>query len=121
MGHKHGMVWYDNEQELQRGEEGQPSTWTGSLSGLFRRVVSVCQSQFAVIGQVFPPPLVAKVTRLLLQRILNDPVYGVQVRPWNTPFLVLPPLGGGRGHHNRGKAKARPFTLLRDLGSIYGI
>lgn len=67
-------------QELQRDDEGQSGAAAGSLSALFRRVVNVCQSQFVVIGQVFPPPLVAKVTRLLLQRILNDPVYGVQVR-----------------------------------------
>ncbi|CBN78181.2 conserved unknown protein (Partial), partial [Ectocarpus siliculosus] len=59
---------------------GQSTASEGSLSGLFRRVVTVCQNQFAVIGQVFPPPLVAKVTRLLLSRILNDPVYGVQAR-----------------------------------------
>ena len=59
---------------------GQSTASEDSLSGLFRRVVTVCQNQFAVIGQVFPSPLVAKVTRLLLSRILNDPVYGVQVR-----------------------------------------
>ncbi len=50
-------------------------------------MVSICQNQFAVIGQVFPPPLVAKVTRLLLSRILNDPVYGVQVGV----VLAVPP------------------------------
>ncbi|CAN0373177.1 unnamed protein product, partial [Hapterophycus canaliculatus] len=59
---------------------GQSLASEGSLSGLFRRVVTVCQNQFGVIGQVFPTPLVAKVTRLLLSRILNDPVYGVQAR-----------------------------------------
>lgn len=72
------LSWFT--QELQRDDEGQSGAAAGSLSALFRRVVNVCQSQFIVIGQVFPPPLVAKVTRLLLQRILNDPVYGVQVR-----------------------------------------
>eukprot|EP00904_Undaria_pinnatifida_P003770 jgi/Undpi1/13394/HiC_scaffold_8.g03053.m1 len=74
------FVFYVVTQELQRGDQDQSAASTGSLSGLFRRVVTVCQNQFAVIGQVFPPPLVAKVTRLLLQRILNDPVYGVQAR-----------------------------------------
>ncbi|CAM9743759.1 unnamed protein product, partial [Ectocarpus fasciculatus] len=75
------FVFFVVTQELQRGDGmGQSTASEGSLSGLFRRVVTVCQNQFAVIGQVFPPPLVAKVTRLLLSRILNDPVYGVQAR-----------------------------------------
>ncbi|CAM9479806.1 unnamed protein product, partial [Ectocarpus sp. 4 AP-2014] len=74
------FVFFVVTQELQRGDMGQSTASEGSLSGLFRRVVTVCQNQFAVIGQVFPPPLVAKVTRLLLSRILNDPVYGVQAR-----------------------------------------
>lgn len=73
------LIGWLGPQELQREDEGQSGAAAGSLSALFRRVVSVCQSQFVVIGQVFPQPLVAKVTRLLLQRILNDPVYGVQV------------------------------------------
>ncbi|CAN0144396.1 unnamed protein product, partial [Pylaiella littoralis] len=74
------FVFFVVTQELQRGDTNQSSASAGSLSGLFRRVVTVCQNQFSVIGQVFPPPLVAKVTRLLLSRILNDPVYGVQAR-----------------------------------------
>eukprot|EP00903_Cladosiphon_okamuranus_P022367 g20571.t1 len=74
------FVFFVVTQELQRGDIEQSAASAGSLSGLFRRVVTVCQNQFAVIGKVFPPPLVAKVTRLLLSRILNDPVYGVQAR-----------------------------------------
>eukprot|EP00752_Nemacystus_decipiens_P010830 g9629.t1 len=74
------FVFFVVTQELQRGDVDQSAASAGSLSGLFRRVVTVCQNQFAVIGKVFPPPLVAKVTRLLLSRILNDPVYGVQAR-----------------------------------------
>lgn len=77
----------NNDQELQRGDIEQSAASAGSLSGLFRRVVTVCQNQFAVIGKVFPPPLVAKVTRLLLSRILNDPVYGVQVRVYEFVFV----------------------------------
>ncbi|CAM9953203.1 unnamed protein product, partial [Choristocarpus tenellus] len=59
---------------------GNSGAAVDSLSGLFGRVVATCQSQFAVIGQVFPSPLVPRVMRLLLHRILSDPVYGVQAR-----------------------------------------
>mmetsp|Transcript_6316 Transcript_6316/g.9453 ORF Transcript_6316/g.9453 Transcript_6316/m.9453 type:complete len:597 (-) Transcript_6316:737-2527(-) len=51
-----------------------------SLSSLFGKVISVCQTEFPLITKVFPPIMAPKVTRLLLQRILNDPVYGIQVR-----------------------------------------
>lgn len=46
-----------------------------------------------MIGKVFPPPLVAKVTRLLLSRILNDPVYGVQVRWAGVTCFFGAPVG----------------------------
>lgn len=88
---------HTHNQELQRGDIEQSAASAGSLSGLFRRVVTVCQNQFAVIGKVFPPPLVAKVTRLLLSRILNDPVYGVQVRAcaYARVFTLVPSFLGG--------------------------
>ncbi|CAM9358850.1 unnamed protein product [Chrysoparadoxa australica] len=65
-----------------------------SLSGLFGRVVNVCSQEFALIGKLFPPSLVPKVTRLLLQRILNDPVYGIQARVENvlSPPAPIEPL-----------------------------
>ncbi|CAN0427568.1 unnamed protein product, partial [Discosporangium mesarthrocarpum] len=75
------FVFFVVTQKLQRGEEvGNSAAASDSLSSLFGRVVSTCQSQFSIIGRAFPPPMVPRVTRLLLQRILSDPVYGVQAR-----------------------------------------
>ncbi|KAJ1441108.1 exocyst complex component Sec10-domain-containing protein [Ochromonadaceae sp. CCMP2298] len=50
------------------------------LSGLFSVIDSVCQEQFTLIRKVFPPHSVAKVTRMLIQRIFNDPAFGLQAR-----------------------------------------
>ncbi|CAM9682371.1 unnamed protein product, partial [Phaeothamnion confervicola] len=78
-------VFFVVSQRLQRIDGATAATAGGaaafgSLSGLFGRVIVVCQSEFGIIMRAFPAPLVPKVTKLLLQRILNDPVYGIQAR-----------------------------------------
>lgn len=50
------------------------------LSGLFSMINTVCQEQFSIIRSVFPAHTVAKVTRMLIQRIFNDPAFGIQAR-----------------------------------------
>lgn len=50
------------------------------LSGLFSMINNVCQEQFDIIQKVFPANEVARVTRLLIQRIFNDPAFGIQAR-----------------------------------------
>jgi len=50
------------------------------LSGLFNMINSVCEEQFEVIRKIFPPHAIARVTRLLIQRIFNDPAFGIQAR-----------------------------------------
>ena len=50
------------------------------LSGLFSMINAVCQEQFSIIRAVFPAHTVAKVTRMLIQRIFNDPAFGIQAR-----------------------------------------
>lgn len=67
------------------------------LSGLFTMINNVCQEQFAIIRKIFPPHTVPRVTRQLIQRVFNDPAFGIQARvdailnpkPPNTP-LPLP-------------------------------
>ena len=50
------------------------------LSGLFGMINTVCQEQFSIIRQIFPPHTIARVTRTLIQRIFNDPAFGIQAR-----------------------------------------
>lgn len=50
------------------------------LSELFGTISLVCQEQFTVIRMVFPENAVVRITRLLIQRIFNDPLFGIQKR-----------------------------------------
>ncbi len=64
------------------------------LSGLFSMINTVCQEQFSIIRAVFPAHTIAKVTRMLIQRIFNDPAFGIQARvdAILCPAPPLPPL-----------------------------
>ena len=53
------------------------------LSDVFGTVIAVCAEQFDVIRKVFPQQTVGRVTRLLIQRIFNDPAFGIQKRVEN--------------------------------------
>jgi hypothetical protein len=59
---------------------GGAGTLMDHLSGLFTMINNVCQEQFSLIRKVFPPHTIARVTRLLIQRIFNDPAFGIQAR-----------------------------------------
>ena len=68
-----------------------------SLSQLFGSIGSICQQQFSLIRNIFPQNVVAKITRILIQKIFTDPAFGIQTRvdavlspkpPW--PALPLP-------------------------------
>lgn len=50
------------------------------LSGLFKMIDKVCQEQFGIIIRIFPSNTVARVARMLVQRIFNDPAFGIQSR-----------------------------------------
>jgi hypothetical protein len=50
------------------------------LSQLFWTIGTLCTEQFAIIENIFPPPMVPKMTRTLIQRIYNDPAFGIQRR-----------------------------------------
>ena len=60
------------------------------LSGLFSMINNVCEEQFEIIRKVFPANTVAKVTRQLIQRIFNDPAFGIQARV-DSILLPQPP------------------------------
>jgi len=51
-----------------------------SLSELFWMIGSVCTEHFAIIRHVFPAATVPQITRTLIQRIYNDPAFGIQGR-----------------------------------------
>lgn len=51
-----------------------------NLSGLFNMINSVCREQFVIIRKVFPLHTVARTTRSLVQRVFNDPAFGIQHR-----------------------------------------
>lgn len=61
------------------------------LSELFGSVGAVCQEQFSIIRKIFPPTSVARITRLLIQRIFNDPAFGIQSRV-DAVLCPKPPL-----------------------------
>ena len=50
------------------------------LSELFNHISAVCLEQFAIIRNIFPAWVVPKMTRVLIQRIYNDPAFGIQGR-----------------------------------------
>lgn len=50
------------------------------LSSLFTVINKVCLEQFAIIREVFPVHTIPRITRQLVQRIFNDPAFGIQAR-----------------------------------------
>ena len=78
-------------------ESGGEEDSLDSLSQLFGSIGVICQQQFSLIRDIFPQHVVAKITRILLQKIFTDPAFGIQARvdavlapkpPW--PQLPLP-------------------------------
>jgi hypothetical protein len=65
---------------MESGNGGGRPSLMDHLSGLFGMINTVCQEQFSIIRQVFPAHTIAKVTRMLIQRIFNDPAFGIQAR-----------------------------------------
>ena len=67
---------------------------TDQLSELFSIIGSVCSEQFTIIRLIFPKHSIARITRLLIQRIFNDPAFGIQSRvdnvlnPKNSKLLL---------------------------------
>ena len=63
-----------------------------NLSELFWTIGTVCTEQFGIIRQVFPAAIVPQMTRTLIQRIYNDPAFGIQGRVDNVihPAVPLP-------------------------------
>ncbi len=51
-----------------------------NLSEFFGLISTLCQRAFTLIRQVFPPSASLKVTRMLIDRMVNDPAFGIQVR-----------------------------------------
>ncbi len=64
------------------------------LSELFLTIGNVCREQSVIIQQVFPRQSMNKVMRSLIQRIYNDPAFGIQSRVDAVmhPKPPLPPL-----------------------------
>jgi hypothetical protein len=79
---------------LTGGAGGRSVSMIDNLSGLFSMINGVCQEQFEIIRKVFPSHTVARVTRALVQRIFNDPAFGIQHRVDEVlrPPEPLPPL-----------------------------
>lgn len=84
-----------------------------ALSEFFGLVSSLCQEAFTLIRRVFPPTSLLKVTRMLIERMISDPVFGIQVRLADVldvpSSIVYPSMGSakpqslvGLGHENQG-------------------
>lgn len=99
-------LFTSNNKGITHTNQGSPPQGMGTAAGasdqlseLFGTIGSVCQEQFAIIRLIFPAFAIAKVTRLLVQRIFNDPAFGIQARvdivlcpkqSSNKPPLALP-------------------------------
>lgn len=75
-----GATDSESEAAPSSSTKSAPSTATDNLSELFGTISLVCREQFDIIRKVFPSSTVARVTRLLIQRIFNDPAFGIQSR-----------------------------------------
>jgi hypothetical protein len=64
------------------------------LSELFGTIFTVCTEQFSIIRNIFPREIIPKMARVLIQRIYNDPAFGIQGRVDSilNPKLPQPPL-----------------------------
>ena len=51
-----------------------------ALSEFFGLISSLCEKAFTLIRQVFPSSAALKVTRMLIDRLVNDPAFGIQVK-----------------------------------------
>ena len=70
------------ESQLDRAEKvaNSGNTLVEHLSELFVSISTICKEQFVIIRKVFPPDSAIKITRMLVQRIFNDPAFGLQTR-----------------------------------------
>jgi hypothetical protein len=68
----------DDMQQYQAGDSSLQLL--DHLSRLFTIINRVCVEQFAIIKKVFPAHTIPRVTRQLIQRIFNDPAFGIQAR-----------------------------------------
>ncbi|KAM3578136.1 hypothetical protein VYU27_000232 [Nannochloropsis oceanica] len=82
-----------------------------ALSEFFGLISALCRRAFTLIRQVFPPSASLKVTRMLIDRMVNDPAFGIQVRvaevlkddqmaSEGSSVKELPLSPGVRGHHH---------------------
>ena len=81
---------------------------------LFTTIQEVCKEQFGIIRDIFPPAMAPKITRVLIQRIYNDPAFGIQGRVDAVlqPKSPLPPLPLADYLENLGIVKEK-------LGALY--
>ncbi len=83
------------EPKVVTGESQEsPTAALDYLSQLFTTIQDVCTEQFGIIRDIFPPSIAPKITRVLIQRIYNDPAFGIQGRVDAVlqPKPPLPPL-----------------------------
>lgn len=75
-----------NNRELEENDEDNDddgdknSQLMDHLSSLFSMINRLCLEQFAIIRNIFPYHIIAKITRNLIQRIFGDPAFGIQAR-----------------------------------------
>ncbi len=69
-----------------------------ALSEFFGLISALCQKAFTLIRQVFPPSASLKVTRMLIDRMVNDPAFGIQVRVAEVLDDGKDDGAGGGGH-----------------------
>lgn len=67
-------------QPIKQSNSVAEVTLIDHLSGLFKMIDKVCKEQFGIIIRIFPSNTVARVARMLVQRIFNDPAFGIQSR-----------------------------------------
>ena len=70
----------DEEEGVGVDSEAAAMEMRDALSEFFGLISALCQRAFTLIRQVFPPSASLKVTRMLIDRMVSDPAFGIQVR-----------------------------------------
>ena len=99
----------------RQGRNDDADEMRDALSEFFGLISALCRKAFTLIRQVFPPSASLKVTRMLIDRMVNDPAFGIQVRVAEVlkddqmasggssveELLLSPGVSGHHHHHHQ--------------------
>jgi hypothetical protein len=63
--------------ESARADDASSLNPIQDLESLYSKICSICHEQFVVIGHVFPAATCTSIRELLVERLFNDPAFGI--------------------------------------------